>query len=499
MPSADELQRLADASTNKSGDCIRPEDLRDAGLNHRDALLTVTDDAEIWRTPDGATFASIRRDGHIEHHSILSREFRDWMIMELGRRYKLNGRPASVGENPIREALNALEARAALEGKVHKATVRVARAENTIVIDKGDPDWKAFEITKEGWQVATNPLAHNVRNRRTAAFPDPFDHGDFEPLRRILRRLDEDEFILFVAWCLAALWPEGPYPVLILGGEQGSGKSTIARLGQRLVDPVNGDLLQPPTSDRDLIAAARNGRVLAFDNVSAMRPDLADSLCRISTGAEIGGRALYTDHDMATFHACRPIILNGIPDLAARGDLADRSVIIKLAPLTETITESDFWSEVKAALPATIAALLDALVMGLRRIGEVPTPNMRMADFTRLIVAAEPALPWDEGDFLGAYEASRRRMVTTIVEGDLVGDQIVNFVQRNGDFDGLISTLYNILSQDLSPERKRLGDWPGNARWFSDRLRRIAPALRTMGISVTTKETSNGTRVTIQK
>ena len=65
----------------------------------------------------------------------------------------------------------------------------------------------------------------------------------------------DEEFTLFVAWCLGALLPRGPYPILILSGEQGSGKSTLARLAQRITDPVTGDLLQPPGDDRDLIAA----------------------------------------------------------------------------------------------------------------------------------------------------------------------------------------------------------------------------------------------------
>ena len=66
--------------------------------------------------------------------------------------------------------------------------------------------------------------------------------------------------------------------------------------------------------------------MLAFDNFSGIKADLADSLCRLATGSEIGGRALYSNHETASFSARRPMILNGIPDLAARGDLADRAL-----------------------------------------------------------------------------------------------------------------------------------------------------------------------------
>jgi hypothetical protein len=275
----------------------------------------------------------------------------------------------------------------------------------------------------------------------------------------------------------------------------------LARLAQKIVDPVTGDLLQPPGDDRDLIAAAKNGRVLAFDNISGIKSDLADSLCRLSTGAEIGGRALFTNHDSASFRACRPIILNGIPDLAARGDLADRSIVIRLEQFDRRVTERDFWREVEAGLPSITAALLDAMVTALARIEDVPTPDCRMADFARLIVAAEPALPWapGPGGFLAAYSANRRRIITSIIEGDLVAAKIAALINRDGEWSGLVSELFNLLSAEVSLESRRTSDWPGNARWFSDRLTRAAPALRGTGVDISTRQEARGTRVDIRK
>ena len=166
------------------------------------------------------------------------------------------------------------------------------------------------------------------------------------------------------------------------------------RVANRLVDPCNGDLQQPPANDRDLIAAAKHSHLLAFDNLSAVSADLADSLCRLATGAEIGGRTLFTNHDSSSFAARRPVVLNGIPDLATRGDLLDRSVTIRLHPIQEHRTEGDLRKDLELALPPAFRGLLDALVAGLARYPSTPTPKMRMADFGRLVIAAEPALPW---------------------------------------------------------------------------------------------------------
>ena len=45
------------------------------------------------------------------------------------------------------------------------------------------------------------------------------------PANVLLNVKSDDEFVLNIAWLLAALRPTGPYPVLGIAGEQGSAKS----------------------------------------------------------------------------------------------------------------------------------------------------------------------------------------------------------------------------------------------------------------------------------
>ena len=475
-------------------------ELDDLGHTQRDVLLAICDDARFWRSHEGETFATVPVEGHFEHWPVGSRTFRDWLLGELARRYRQKGRPASVGANAVRDALGALEARAYACGTKYRASLRAIEHNGEVYIDRGTPDWSSFKVTAAGWCIVPDSPLPILRSKRTGSFPQPAEIADLVPLRDLLRRLDFGDYVLFISWCLGALSPTGPYPILIISGEAGSGKSTIVRLAQRIVDPVAGDVLQPPRDDRDLIAAAKQGRVLAFDNLSGIQPELADSLCRLATGSEIGGRALYSDHDTATFAACRPLIINGIPDLAARGDLADRAIIIRLGPLAGRMTEKEWWQSVEKVLPPTMAALLDALALGLKRLDEVPTPNVRMADFARLIVAAEPALSWDEGSFLAAYAANRKDAIRSLIEGDLVASLTWAFTKEHPrGWTGLKSTLFDILSSRAPPEAKRSRDWPGNPRWFSDRLCRASPALRAVGVLVIERRTADGVEVTITR
>jgi hypothetical protein len=98
-----------------------------------------------------------------------------------------------------------------------------------------------------------------------------------------------------IAWLTAALRPVGPYPILSLHGEQGTAKSTLARILRLLIDPQACALLAEPASLRDLRVTARNGWLLAYDNITDIPGWLSDSLCRLVFGAGIAGHTLYTD------------------------------------------------------------------------------------------------------------------------------------------------------------------------------------------------------------
>ena len=141
--------------------------------------------------------------------------------------------------------------------------------------------------------------------------------------------------MLIVAWLLGALRAGGPYPVLAIAGEQGSAKTVLSKLLRALIDPNVAPVRALPRDERELFIAASNGHVLAFDNVSDLPPWLSDTLCRLTSGGAFSTRRLFTDQDEILFAATRPIILNGIEEVITRPDLADRAILLMLAPIAE--------------------------------------------------------------------------------------------------------------------------------------------------------------------
>ena len=124
--------------------------------------------------------------------------------------------------------------------------------------------------------------------------------------------------------------PHGPYFVVNFIGEQGTAKSCAAKILRMLVDPNENPMRSPPRDERDLIAQAASNRCVSFDNLSTLPGWLSDALCRLSTGGGHSARQLYTDLEEVSLNVKRPVILNGIEDVATRPDLSERALQIEL-------------------------------------------------------------------------------------------------------------------------------------------------------------------------
>jgi hypothetical protein len=98
--------------------------------------------------------------------------------------------------------------------------------------------------------------------------PIPQRGGSIEALAAFLNLPGPDEFVLVVAWLLAALQPRRPYPLLAIAGEQGSAKTVVTKI--LLIDPNVAPTRAPSREERDLMIAANNGHILAFDNLSSL-------------------------------------------------------------------------------------------------------------------------------------------------------------------------------------------------------------------------------------
>lgn len=450
-------------------------------------LVQLAGPLELWHTADSEPHCDVSVDGHRETHALRSRAVRDY----LTRAYYVTYGTAARGES-LKEALAVLEARARWDGPQHLVGLRVAEHDGAIYLDLGDPTWRAVRVSADGWEVVAEPP---VRLRRTGGMlplPEPVHGGTLVAMRELLHVESDDDWCQLVGWMLAAFRPRGPYPVLALDGEQGSSKSTTARMLRSLVDPNVAALRSEPHDARDLIIAARNAHVVALDNVSRLQPWLSDALCRLSTGGGYSTREYFTTLDEVVVDVQRPVILTGIEDVCARADLADRALAVTLPAMPESARrpERELWAAFERTRPGVLGALLDAVACGIRELPSIQLDSLpRMADYAEWLSACEPVLRVKPGAMLKAYVTARRTAAASTLEASAVAAALRDWAPTAGSsewtWEGTATSLLVALAEH-APESvcRDPRRWPQSPRSLSGALRRLAPALRGAGIVI---------------
>jgi hypothetical protein len=202
---------------------------------------------------------------------------------------------------------------------------------------------------------------------------------------------------------------------------------------------------------------------------------------------------LYTDDEEIIFSARRPIILNGIDDIATRGDLQERSILVSLPSILEEERreENAFWSDFEVARPRIFGTLLEGVSAALRNADDVHLERKpRMADFAVAATAMEDAFGWESGSFVEVYEANRQQASETLLANEPIADAIEKLLGdgRESVWVGTATELLQMLGFYVNDSTKRSRAWPGGPQILSRRLKRIAPALRTAGIEYTEHE-----------
>ncbi|MBZ5588132.1 MAG: hypothetical protein LAO05_06175 [Acidobacteriia bacterium] len=490
-----ELEALVESHPAQPGKASKTISASTEKTTQTDLLLDLVGDMELWTTPNAVAFATITEpDGHREHYPVRSRDFR----LTLGQRYfTRTGRAPS--SHPLADALATIEALARDSGERHEIAVRLAEHDGALYLDIADAQWRAVEITATGWRVVENPPVRFRRSPGMVALPVPVEGGTLDALRPFVPG-NEATFRLVLGWLVQAVRACGPYMILVLLGEQGTGKSVLARILRWLIDPNTVALRAVPREERDLVITATNGFVVAIDNVSGMAPWVSDALCRISSGGGFATRELFSDDREALFAATRPIILNGIAEVASRGDLIDRSLLVTLPTIDDDNrrNEREILADFQAAAPAIIGALCSAVSVALARRDEVRLERLpRMADATSWIVAAESALPWPGGGFLETYLGNRAEAVEVALDADSIGGALRQFMENRLSWTGTAGDLLAELGKIVADPKSK--DWPGNNRGLSVHLTRLAPAFRGIGLEVQRLVKNHARLIVIEK
>ncbi len=454
------------------------------------------DGISYFKTSDGSVYADLSLEGKRQTVGLRSKGFRQHLRATM---FDTSGK--SPGSDAVQQAIDTLEALALRDAPEMSLSNRIAQSDGDVYIDLANDNWNAVKITKDGWKVTTD---YPVRFRRggCAAMPEPAQDGSLDDFRSLCQ-FDFSVWVKVLCWIVQSMLPSKEYPILILSGARGSGKTTITKAIKQLIDPTT-PLTRSNVGDvRGFAIHASKRHTIAIDNLSGLTPEQSDILCRAATGGGHSERTLHTDEDETVFEFTNPLILNGIGSIATRDDLLDRSMVVGLQQLADRVPQGEFDRQLEAMRPGVFGALLDLLSQVLAILPEIQGTydgSERFTGFVEVSLAVERAMQWAPGTVLGVLGEARAEAHQTAVESSPLGLAVLDLMNGRKSWMGTAGDLLDQLSAIVSDKTKRDRSWPANGRWLSDRLcNRLAPDLKALGIEVT-RDKSNGSRgITIER
>jgi hypothetical protein len=478
LPSEPQVAGRKDKEAN--GKEANEAEIQDGKSSLAAMLVSLMGDAELFTSQNDEPFASVRVNGHIENWAIESKTFRNW----LGRRfYEAHQKIAS--ENAVKEALATLCGKAKFDGQQKQVYIRRAEFGGAVYLDLVNDDWQVVRVTSEGWEIISDCPVKFRRSRGMKPLPLPVRGGSLNQLNKFLN-IYGDDLVLVKAWLITTLKADIPYPILVFASQQNCGKSTSANVLCKMVDPNLAELVSKPRSEEDLFVSVTNRLVVAIDNLSYISDTFSDSLCRIATGGAFTKRKNYSDYDETILIAKNPLIITGIGDIATRGDLLSRSIIIHLPTITERASETDFWKDFTDAQPKILGALLDLISEGLRNFSDVEVENCeaRMLDFVKFGTAVEKSLGLEKGGFVALCNKNYENANKIALENNPVAIIIFQFMQNRKEWVGTASELLAEIFMYSDEVTKRNPLFPQNPQRLSNILDRLAPGFLLEGINI---------------
>lgn len=471
-------------------DNAKPVQTKEKKEDKKSALQKVLDhfgnDIAFFHDAYDACFAEINFDTHKELHEINSKRFKSLINKII---YQIDKR--ALGKPAQDDIINTLAAKALYDGARIDVKYRVNSSANGLALDLCNNKWEYIKITKDGWNVTAIDTQLFCRSAEMNSLPHPNKTGDIDLLWNYLNIKNDDDKKLVISWLVSVCFSDISYAHMVLNGGQGCAKSSATMVLKSIVDPHQCLLRSLPSSEQDLFIHAKNNHILTYDNVSGFNQKISDAFCKLSTGGAYSKRALYTDNEESIINAQCPVILNGISDFVTKQDLIDRSIILELQTISspDRKPEREFWDSFKSEHPKILAGLLDCVSGALAKLEDVKQEKHqlpRMTDFAQIGIALERHLKWPEGSFLTAYNNNKHASMVAGLETEPVALALQSLMNRDKRFTGTPTGLLKELTENHMDDftGRYSQKWPKAAHTLTGIIKRLAPALRSIGIGV---------------
>ena len=250
---------------------------------------------------------------------------------------------------------------------------------------------------------------------------------------------DQDTFLLLVAYMtylMAHPKLKGvPYPILMIQGEKGTGKSFFCNNVLRgLLDPSAVSAMAFPKQS-DFVLTINGMSLVVIDNLRSLTKRQSDLLCTVATKGTMTKRTLYKTAEVTMFELHSPLVLNGIHDFVKESDLASRCLRVNLEPMKKgnRRPEQELKADLEASMPEIFGALLTLASQALAILPDVEVIHeARMMDYAKWIGALERVWKLPEGKLQKVYEKNVESLMASGMVDDSLTIALTSMVKKLG-------------------------------------------------------------------
>lgn len=425
---------------------------------------------------------------------------RNWLVKQEGR-YDIN-------RNTVEEIQLVVDCIAEIDGETIPLNVRTAREDNSrglpsrIWYDLRDGQYTVEVDSKGCWHIVPTPIKfRGYKHLHPQVRPMRHDSRSLEVLRPLMPNLSDDDWLVFQVFLVSAFIPNYPRPTCLVDGSHGAGKTSFLKLVSNLIDPSSLSAgISLIRSTEELKRVASQSYVLFFDNVSRIGGETSDALATLSTGGATVCRTLYTTGDSSIYSDIyRTVLVNGIPKVATRADLLDRSLSFSLKRLksSERRSQAELDSYLNEHKAEILGSVFNILADTLGKLGKVKIKGevSRLVDFSEIgFCVAESIEGYNGSMFLEAYKKMREKSDQFAIDASPVAQAVQYLLSFTDEWSGTPYELWNLTIKDgheITPEEMELRQelklnpyFPKSPAVLSKELIRSEAVLASVGIDV---------------
>lgn len=398
----------------------------------------------------------------------------------------------------------------ALESKIKKTIYsRIARVGEEIIYNLNNEAKEYIVVSASGVELVNERavadkscafISNNLMGEQIV--PKLKKNQNLYELLSPFLNMDEDFKKLLVVCLVAWFIHDIPKAVILLQGEQGSGKTFLTNLIQKIVDPVEHEVMHIPDTKEDLGVALSTHYVMAVDNITDLPKGVSDLLCQASTGGSMLKRTKYSNFDASVVSFKNCVLLNGITIENARLDLRDRIVGFELPTLNKKyVSAKSLEKDFEEQRPYILGQIFNVISEAFKiydTLEYVESP--RLIDFFTWGRAIATVIFGTDKEFRDIFLRNKGFVFEELVQTDPLGNAVKIYLDSLKTFPckvnatELYKKLLNIARENhinMNSER-----WVTSSQELSNKLKTLVPAFRGMGysINVDSNNKSNGVR-----